>query len=87
MAERLGLLAVRVRARPEEELSGWLQALQSGLAELRRYEHTPLPEVLGWSEVGRGRPLFESIVVFEGFTSESAFQADLGGVYLKRGGP
>ena len=32
---------------------------------MRAVEHTPLANVQGWSEVPAGRPLFESIVVFE----------------------
>ena len=33
--------------------------------ELRDYEQTPLHQVRLWSEIERGKPLFESIVVFE----------------------
>jgi len=28
---------------------------------LRKYEHTPLVNIQGWSDVPRGTPLFESI--------------------------
>ena len=49
-------------------VAAWLQVLQAEQVELRRYEHSPLVEVLGWSDVPRPTPLFESIFVFEGFT-------------------
>ena len=34
---------------------------------MRQYEYSPLVEVQGWSEVDRGVPLFESILVFENY--------------------
>ena len=34
-------------------------------SRMREHEQTPLATVQGWSEVARGEPLFESIVVFE----------------------
>ena len=73
----INTLPVRVRVPAGERVRCWLQGLQAEQVELRRYEHSPLVEVQGWSEVPRGTPLFESIVVFEGFTPasrEEAFQ-------------
>jgi amino acid adenylation domain-containing protein/FkbM family methyltransferase len=55
-------LPVRVRATPAERLGEWLQGLQAWQAESSQYEHTPLAEVHGWSEVPRAKPLFETTV-------------------------
>jgi non-ribosomal peptide synthetase component F len=44
-----------------------LTDLNEQLAELRHYEHTPLMEVIGWSDLRRGLPLFESMFVFENY--------------------
>ena len=40
--------------------------------ELRRFEHSALVQVHGWSDVPRGRPLFESIVVVENYPVDAA---------------
>ncbi|MBE9034047.1 non-ribosomal peptide synthetase [aff. Roholtiella sp. LEGE 12411] len=63
----INTLPVRVQIDAEESLLSWLRKLQSQLAEIRQYEYSPLVEVQGWSEVPRGLPLFESILVFENY--------------------
>jgi acyl carrier protein len=69
----INTLPVRVQAPPDAELVPWLQALQRSLLELRQHEHTPLIDVLGWAEIPRRVPLFESLVIFESFTAEASF--------------
>jgi hypothetical protein len=61
----LNTLPVRLRWRPEERLSSWLEVLQSHLAELRSYEFSPLVAIQGWSDMPRETPLFESLVGFQ----------------------
>ncbi len=63
----INTLPVRVTVNAEESLLSWLKKLQSQLAEIRQYEYSPLVEVQGWSEIPRGLPLFESILVFENY--------------------
>ncbi|WP_414542081.1 amino acid adenylation domain-containing protein [Nostoc sp. CCY0012] len=63
----INTLPVRVKIDAEESLLSWLRKLQSLLAEIRQYEYSPLVEVQGWSEIPRGLPLFESILVFENY--------------------
>ena len=63
----INTLPVRVRVRPEAQLAEWLREVQAHNVELREHEYTPLVQVQGWSEVPRGAPLFESLVVFENF--------------------
>jgi amino acid adenylation domain-containing protein len=58
---------VRVQVDPDQPLLVWLKDLQSLQFEARQYEHTPLVDVQGWSEVARGTPLFETIVGFENY--------------------
>jgi non-ribosomal peptide synthetase component F len=58
-------LPVRMKVDPQQSLLVWLKQLQTQLVEMRQYEYSSLVEVQGWSEVPRGVPLFESIVVFE----------------------
>ncbi|HEY7494589.1 MAG TPA: condensation domain-containing protein, partial [Candidatus Tectomicrobia bacterium] len=63
----INTLPVRVHASPEAALLPWLQQLQEQQAEMRRYEYSPLVKVQEWSDVPRGRSLFESIYVFENY--------------------
>jgi hypothetical protein len=63
----INTLPVRVKVDAEQFLLVWLKQLQAQLVEMRQYEYSPLVEVQGWSEVPRGVPLFESIVVVENF--------------------
>ena len=58
-------LPVRAQFSPQVVTLAWLKDFQEKLVEVRQYEHSPLVDVQGWSEVPRGHPLFQSLVVFE----------------------
>ena len=74
-AEMVGLfintLPLRVRVDPDTSLDELLALVRARQVELREYEHTPLARVQGWSEVPRGRGLFDSILVYEERTLEA----------------
>jgi amino acid adenylation domain-containing protein len=61
----LNTLPVRVRIPPEQKLVPWLEELREQHIAVRDHEQTPLGHVVRWSDVPRGTPLFESIVVFD----------------------
>lgn len=61
----INTLPVRVQVPPTAPLLPWLKEFQAQQVELRQYEYSPLVQVQGWSEVSRGVPLFESLLVFE----------------------
>src|ERR1044072_3743175 len=63
----INTLPLRVQVMPEQLLGDWLQQLQQEQLELKNYEYSPLIDVQGWSEVPRGKPLFESILVIENY--------------------
>lgn len=63
----INTLPVRVQVEPDRLLLPWLKDLQALQFEARQYEHTPLVDVQGWSQVPRGTPLFETIVGFENY--------------------
>jgi non-ribosomal peptide synthetase component F len=63
---------LRVPIREDAPLVAWLKELQSRQVALRRYEWSPLVQVQGWSDVPRGRPLFESLFVFENYPVDAA---------------
>ncbi|MCC5644522.1 amino acid adenylation domain-containing protein [Nostoc sp. CHAB 5824] len=68
----INTLPLRVKLDAEMLLLPWLEQLQHQLLEIRQYEYTPLVEIQGWSEIPRGLPLFESIVVFENYPVDRA---------------
>ncbi|AUX41120.1 hypothetical protein SOCE26_025250 [Sorangium cellulosum] len=68
----INTLPVRVLVDPAREVGAWLAALHAQQAALRDVEHVPLFDVQGWSEVPRGTPLFESLVVFESYPLDEA---------------
>ncbi|HEY4338383.1 MAG TPA: condensation domain-containing protein, partial [Steroidobacteraceae bacterium] len=84
---RVGLfintLPVRVRVDGDLEMIPWLQQLRAQQTGLRAFEHTPLSVVQSWSEVPRGTPLFESLVVYEHSTLNSQLRS-AGGTWLDR---
>jgi amino acid adenylation domain-containing protein len=66
----INTLPVRVDVDPEAFVLVWLKQIQTQQVETRQYEYTPLVKIQGWSQVPKGFPLFESIVVFENFPIE-----------------
>ena len=67
----INTLPARVAVDEDADLIPWLRDLQAGMAEGRRHETTPLPQIQAWSEVPRGRPLFESILVVQNLPYDS----------------
>jgi amino acid adenylation domain-containing protein/non-ribosomal peptide synthase protein (TIGR01720 family) len=69
----INTLPVRVPVPADASVVAWLRELQERQARVREYEFTPLAQVQHWSGVG-GAQLFESIVVFENYPVEEAFE-------------
>jgi amino acid adenylation domain-containing protein len=75
----INTLPVRALVRPADRAVDFLAGLQKNLIDLREHEHSPLAEVQLRSDVPRGTPLFESLVVIENFPfAESAGAAPAG---------
>jgi amino acid adenylation domain-containing protein/non-ribosomal peptide synthase protein (TIGR01720 family) len=72
--EMIGLfintLPVRLTVSPGQELLPWLRDIQQQSLAMQQYEYTPLAKIQSWSELPRGRSLFDSIVVFENYPSD-----------------
>ena len=66
----INTLPVRVKVEERESVREWLRRQQAEQVEMRQYEYSALVEVQGWSEVEPGRPLFESVFVFENYPCE-----------------
>jgi condensation domain-containing protein len=58
-------IPVRVRVDRQAPAAAWLRTVQSGQAEAREHGLAPLGAIMRWSGLGAGRPLFESLLVFE----------------------
>jgi amino acid adenylation domain-containing protein len=70
----INTLPLRVSVPWDDELLSWLKDIQTQQAELIEYAYSPLARVQGWSDVPRGTPLFESILVFQNYPVECSLQ-------------
>ncbi len=66
----INTLPVRVEVSPSDKAIEMMRRLQKQEAEARQYDYSPLVEIQRWSEVGRGEPLFDSILVFENYPGD-----------------
>ena len=79
----INTLPVRAQIRPETPLVEWLRRLQAQLAAMRQYEYSPLVQVQEWSDVPRGLPLFESILVFENYPVDASLRKQTGSLTVE----
>lgn len=79
----INTLPVRVQVNPEEFLLPWLKQIQAQQLESQQYEYSPLVEVQGWSEVPRGVPLFETLVVFENYPLDLSLQGQIENLQIR----
>ena len=72
----INTLPVRVHYFSDVELISWLQQLQIQQVEREQYGYSSLIDIQSWSDVPRGTPLFESLVIFENYpiSIETALQ-------------
>ena len=61
----INTLPLRLKLDPAQRVDEWLREVLSRNVELRQHEHLPLGEVQALSPLGPGRPLFDSLFVFE----------------------
>jgi len=63
----INTLPVRVCVQPEMPIGAWLKQIQAEQVISREYEHSPLVELQALSNLPRGAPLFESLLIFENY--------------------
>nr|QEO74583.1 condensation domain-containing protein [uncultured bacterium] len=68
----INTVPLRARVPQDGPTLAWLAALQEQQVRAREFEHVPLARIQGWSDVPRGRPLVESLLVFENYPVEAA---------------
>ena len=75
----INTLPVRVQVEKDKSILDWLQQIMAEQVMSQEYAHSSLIEIQASSEIPRGRPLFDSLVVFENIgislLSESHSQA------------
>ncbi len=79
----INTLPLRVPVGGDANLFPWLRQIRASQVALREHELTPLTSIQGWSEVPRGTPLFESILVFDNYLLNSHMQKQ-GGDWARR---
>ncbi|HEU5383473.1 MAG TPA: amino acid adenylation domain-containing protein [Ktedonobacteraceae bacterium] len=67
-------LPIRVQIPSSTTLVTWLQSLQQQQLERQQYEYTPLISIQGWSEIPKGQPLFEHLLIFENYPISNRLQ-------------
>jgi non-ribosomal peptide synthase protein (TIGR01720 family) len=75
-------LPVRVDVDESQQVLSWLYRLQSEQVEARQYEYTPLTDVQRWSGIGKGLPLFESLLVFKNIFTGNLIKGPHGGLEI-----
>src|SRR5262249_29037111 len=66
---------MRVKVSAELPVLELCRQLRDQQVELRRFEHTPLVDILRASEVNRGQSLFDSIIVFNSQTDDARLKS------------
>jgi natural product biosynthesis luciferase-like monooxygenase protein/amino acid adenylation domain-containing protein len=74
----INTVPLRIHVTENCQVMPWLAELRSQWVTLREFEHTPLVDIQGWSEVPRDQPLFESILNFQDPSWDAALRAQGG---------
>ncbi|MGI9292116.1 MAG: amino acid adenylation domain-containing protein [Gammaproteobacteria bacterium] len=67
----INALPITTTVNRDETSIDWLHTLQERQLSARQYEYASLVEVQGWSDVPRGVPLFNTLLVLENYPSSS----------------
>lgn len=62
-------LPVRASIRQDEPMTDVLERLQKRLTQVRQFAHVPLAEIREWADIPGGMPLFETLLVFQNYSS------------------
>lgn len=71
----INTVPIRVKLPSDLPVLELCRQLREQQVELRRFEHTPLVDILRVSEVNRGQPLFDSIIVFNSQTDDARLKS------------
>ncbi|MGP0591233.1 amino acid adenylation domain-containing protein, partial [Nitrospira sp. T9] len=80
----INTLPLRLSVSPDAVVHQWLREILVRNSALREYEHSPLAQVQGWSEVPRGQSLFESLIVFDNHPMDETLEQDMIGLAVEQ---
>lgn len=63
----INTVPVRIAISPQESVADFVRRLQTRLLAQRAHEHASLTDIAAWSEMPRGRALFDSMLAIESF--------------------
>jgi amino acid adenylation domain-containing protein/non-ribosomal peptide synthase protein (TIGR01720 family) len=63
----INTVPLRVRLADDEDLTSFLAGVQQRMAQLQEHAHLPLARIQACSGAVRGRPLFDTLIVFENY--------------------
>lgn len=78
----INTLPVRLQVSRETKLLPWLKNLQAHQLEIEQYSYSSLVDIQSWSDVPRGKSLFESLVVFENYPLDTSLAAEEGNIKI-----
>jgi surfactin family lipopeptide synthetase C len=70
----INTLPVRVGVSTQDSSLSWLKQIQTQQVERDQFAFSPLVDIQGWSDIRRGLPLFDSLVVVENYPLDSSLQ-------------
>ncbi|MEW6302842.1 MAG: amino acid adenylation domain-containing protein [Verrucomicrobiota bacterium] len=79
----INTVPLRVRVDSEATVASWLKTVRAQWVALREFEHTPLVKIQNWSELPRGRAMFESIFNLQDPSWDAALRSQ-GGKWAQR---
>ena len=68
----INTIPFRIKIDPDQSLRQWLYEIQQNYARSSQWETSALPDIQKHSEIGAGKSLFESILVFENYPQRDA---------------
>lgn len=75
-------LPLRIRVHPGQRVLDFLSGLLQQNLDLRQYEHLPLVQIQASSDIPRGQPLFQHLLVFENTPLDPSLREDCAGLRL-----
>ena len=79
----LNTLPVRINTSADQTVSDWLQGIQEQQLSIQQYEYASLIDIQGWSDVPRGKPLFDSLLAFENYPDIQSVGESKGSIEIK----
>ena len=76
----INTIPARVEVRGHMPIAEWASLIQSQSVQWIEHSHVALVDIQAWSEIARGTPLFDSILVFEDYPADRAAQPDFSGL-------